>query len=65
MGKLASTTAYTWHQIYLNSFSKIKLVKGLIKILLAYGVVFNTPLDSFSKVLSYIEITLIIFKILS
>ena len=47
----------------LDPFSKIKLVKDLAEILLAYKAVFNALLNSFSKVLSYIEIILIIFKI--
>ena len=65
MGKLASTTACTWYQIHLDPFGRIRLVKGLAEILLAYRVVFNTLLNSSSEVLSYIGITLIIFKILS
>ena len=35
MGKLASTAIYTWRRIYLNPFSRIRLVEGLAKILLA------------------------------
>ena len=48
----------------MNPSSRIKLVKGLAKILLVYKVVFNTPLDSSGKVLNCIRITLIVFKIL-
>ena len=60
MGKLASTAIYTWRRIYLNPFSRIRLVEGLAKILLAYGAVLN----SFSK-LSWVGTSLIIFKISS
>ena len=46
MGKLASTTAYTWCRIHLNPFSRIKSVEGLAKISLAYKAVFIALLDS-------------------
>ena len=62
---MASTVIYAWCQIYLDPFSRIKLVEGLAEILLAYKVVFNAPLDGFSEVFNYIGITLIVFKILS
>ena len=58
MGKLASTAVYAWHQICFNPSSKIKLVKSLAEILLAYKAI----LDSSSK-LSWVGISLIILKI--
>ena len=62
---MASTAAYTWHQICLDPFSSIRLAEGFTKISLVYKAVFDTPLDGFSKVLSCIGITSIVFKILS
>ena len=41
MGKLASTIAYTWGRICFNPFSKIRLVKSLAEILLAYKAVLD------------------------
>ena len=45
MGKLASTAVYTWRQIRLDPSSRIRLVKSLAKISLAYKVVFIVLLD--------------------
>ena len=49
----------------MDPFNRIRLAEGLAKILLIYGAVFNTPLNGFSKLLYWMEITLIISKILS
>ena len=49
MGKLASTAAYTWCRIRLDPSSRIKSVKGLAEILLAYKVVFIALLDGSGK----------------
>ena len=58
MGKLASTVECIWCWIYFNPSSRIKLVKGLAKILLTYKAV----LDGFSE-LSWVGTGLIILKI--
>ena len=61
MGKLASTTVYTWCWICLNPSSRIKLVEGLAEILLAHRAVFIALLDSSSE-LSWVGTSLIILK---
>ena len=61
MGKLASTTVYTWCWIYLNPFSRIKSAEGLAEILLVYRAVFIALLDNSDK-LSWVRTSLIILK---
>ena len=61
MGKLASTTTYTWCRIYLDPFSRIRLAEGLAKILLVYGVVFIALLNSSSE-LNWVGTSSIILK---
>jgi hypothetical protein len=61
MGKLASTTAYTWCRIRLDPSSRIKLAEGLAEILLAREAVFIALSDD-SGELGWVRTGLIILK---